>query len=130
MAPRQLAMPDEAYHYGRRCRRLENAVNFLERSNDLEMTRSKLQRHGIERIVGKGQRMGIADLRLDRQIALASAALTLSCHVRAAVHGMNFERWINGKKPQRNVVCPRTNVSTQPVRQMLVDCGSELRAPP
>jgi hypothetical protein len=61
--------------------RLENAVDFLERSNDLEMTRSKLQRHGIERIVGKGQRMGIADLRLDRQIALASATLDpqLSC---------------------------------------------------
>ena len=85
----------------------------------------------IERIVGKGQRMGVTDVRLDRQIALASPALALSCHVRAAIHGMDFECWVNGKKPQGDVVCPRTNVEhIGPVRQMLVDCGGKFGAPP
>jgi hypothetical protein len=54
--------------------------------------------------------MGVTDARMDRQIALTGAALTLGCHMLASVHGMDLERWINRKKPQRNVMGARTNV--------------------
>jgi hypothetical protein len=74
------------------------------------MARSELQRDGIERVVGKWQHMGVTDARMDHQIALAGAALTLGCHMLASVHGMDLERWINRKKPQRNVMGARTNV--------------------
>jgi hypothetical protein len=54
------------------------------------MARGELQRHRVERIVGKRQHMGVADAGVDGQITLAGAELALGRHVRAAVHGMNF----------------------------------------
>ena len=91
------------------------------------MARSKLERYDIERIFGKRQRMGVADVCMDRKIALARAALTFGCHVRTAVHGMDLERWVNRKKPQRDVVHARTNVEhVRSPRQMFMDRGGEL----
>src|SRR5208282_3883988 len=75
--------------------------------------------------------MGVADARMDRQIALAGAALTLGCHMLAAVHGMDLERRINRKKPQRDVMGARTNIEyARSLRQMSLDCSSKRIAPP
>src|SRR3974390_3891307 len=65
--------------------RLEHPVNLLERLDDLEMARSKLQRHRVKRIVLEWQYMGIADAGMDRQVALACTPLTFGGHVLAAV---------------------------------------------
>src|SRR5208282_5375058 len=110
--------------------RFEDPVDLLERSDDLEMARCKLERHGIKRFVGKRQCMSIADLGTDRQIALASAALTLGCHVRTAIDSVNFKRRVCCEKPQRDVVRARANIEYfRSARQLPADRGDERIAP-
>src|ERR1039457_4743506 len=89
---------------------LENPIDLFKRLDNLKMARGELQRDGIERVVGKWQHMGVTNTRIDREIALAGAALTLGYHMSASVHGMDFKRRIEREKPQRNVVGARTNV--------------------
>ena len=48
--------------------------------------------------------MRVANLRMDGQISSAHTALTLGDHMQTGVHGMNLERRIGRKKPQRNIV--------------------------
>ena len=94
------------------------------------MARGKLQRHGVERGVGKRQRMRIADLGADRQIAFAGAALTSLGHMRAAVHGMNLERRVRCQEPQRDVVQARTDIEHfRSGRHVPADRGREGIAP-
>jgi len=74
--------------------------------------------------------MSIADMGTDRQIALASSALTLGCHVRTAIHSVDLESRVRCEKPQRDIVRARANVEYfRSARQMPVDRGSECIAP-
>jgi len=74
--------------------------------------------------------MGVAEARMNRQIALTGAALTHGCHMLASVHGMDLKRRVNRKKPQRDVMRTRTNVEyARSMRQMSMDCSSERIAP-
>src|SRR5664279_4826019 len=47
--------------------RFEHAADFVKRADNLEMARRELQRHAVERIIGKRQRMSIADAGMDRE---------------------------------------------------------------
>jgi hypothetical protein len=67
---------------------------------------------------------------MDRQIARAGAALALGGHVRAAVHGMDLERWVERQQLERDVMRAGTNVEhLGALRQMALHRLREDAAP-
>jgi hypothetical protein len=101
--PKHIIMAEDAT-------RLKNSINLVKRSDDLEMARCILERYGIKWIIGKWQCMSITDMGMNRQFALASAALTFGCHMGTAVYSVYFERWVHCEEPQRDIVRARANI--------------------